>query len=187
MCFKVIFYTCFLFSINSHSTVRGEQLNPTLSYTNECSLKRAACIHKHNYANQTAHLQGYLSKKGVRLNFLKPVCHHELYCDTQNRFISNSGDCDNLIEKLISCGVCVLSPSAGHWLMSEVQGEMTALTALICLFYRQTDTQHEFLFLLSKLATTYVCAQGTATHKSKLNDGKVLKIKPISLNRSFNL
>ena len=47
-------------------------------------------------------------------------------------------------------------PERGHWLMSEVQWEMTALTALICLFHRQTDTHHEFLFLLSSLATTHV-------------------------------
>lgn len=42
-------------------------------------------------------------------------------------------DGDNLIEKSVSCGVCVLSPPAGNWLMSEVRWEMTAL---ICLFHR---------------------------------------------------
>lgn len=43
-------------------------------------------------------------------------------------------DGDNLVEKVISCGACVLSSSV-HWLISDAQWEMTVL---ICLFHRRT-------------------------------------------------
>lgn len=42
--------------------------------------------------------------------------NHQIYCDTKHSFAQ---DGDNLIKKLVSCAVCILSSPEAHWLMSE--------------------------------------------------------------------
>lgn len=171
--------------LQQNITVWAEKtLNRSLIISNEGLLKHLTLNHKHimlilNFTLAILQIKQLICRAILCRFCLKVVCHQST---TFFKLHSRTGDGDNLIEKLVSCGVWIVSLSAGLWLMSQVKWEMTGLTALVCLLHRQTDTcmSSSSCFLVGYNTSLCPLLQMTTGNNAKFHDWMVLKMRPMS-------